>query len=53
MKYAVEMGSCVIIYIRSFIKIGSGFLNFWGRGADTQTDRETIALAHFRKGAKN
>jgi hypothetical protein len=24
MKYAVELGSCVIIYRRSLIKIGSG-----------------------------
>jgi hypothetical protein len=24
MKYAVEMGSCAMIYISSFIRIGSG-----------------------------
>jgi hypothetical protein len=27
MKYAVEMGSGVMIYIPSFIKIGLGYLN--------------------------
>jgi hypothetical protein len=31
MKYAVEMGSGVIIYIPSFIKIGSGIQKLiWG-----------------------
>jgi hypothetical protein len=27
MKYSVEMGSCAMIYIPSFIKIGSGIQN--------------------------
>jgi hypothetical protein len=35
MKYAVEMGSCAVIYIPSFIKIGPGVQKLI-RG-DTQT----------------
>jgi hypothetical protein len=35
MKYAVEMGSGVMIYIPSFIKIGSRMVRF----TDTQTAR--------------
>jgi hypothetical protein len=35
MKYAVEMSSGVMIYIPSFIKIGSGIGNLVG--GDTQT----------------
>jgi hypothetical protein len=35
MKYAVEMGSGAMIYIPSFIKIGSAIQNLMGR--DTQT----------------
>jgi hypothetical protein len=33
MKYAVEMGSDALMYIPSFIKIGSGIqkLIWWGR----------------------
>jgi hypothetical protein len=38
MKYAVEMGSGVMIYIPSFIKIGSGIQKFIGGYTDTQTD---------------
>jgi hypothetical protein len=38
MKYAVEMGSGAMIYIPSFIKIGSGFQKLIVR--DSQTDRE-------------
>jgi hypothetical protein len=38
MKYAVEMSSGVMIYIPSFIKIGSGFQKLIGRYTDTQTD---------------
>jgi hypothetical protein len=37
MKYAVEMGSGAMIYIPSFIKIGSGIQKFIG---DTQTHRQ-------------
>jgi hypothetical protein len=38
MKYAVEMGSGSIIYIPSFIKIGSGIQRLMGGGyAATQT----------------
>jgi hypothetical protein len=35
MKYAVEMGSSVMIYIPSFIKIGSGIKELIG-GIHTQ-----------------
>jgi hypothetical protein len=38
MKYAVEMGSGAMIYIPSFIKIGSGFQKLTER--DTQTQRQ-------------
>jgi hypothetical protein len=43
MKYAVEMGSCAMIYsyIQSFIKIGSGIQKLIG--GDTQTHRQDIA----------
>jgi hypothetical protein len=37
MKYAVEMGSGAMIYIASFIKIGSGIQKLRGAGF---TDRE-------------
>jgi hypothetical protein len=37
MKYAVEMGSGVMIYMPSFIKTVSGVQKF--RGGDTQTER--------------
>jgi hypothetical protein len=39
MKYAIEMGSGVMIYIRSFMKIGSGNQKIMG-GGDTQTLRK-------------
>jgi hypothetical protein len=32
MKYAVEMGSGSMIYIPSFIEIGSGIQKLFGRG---------------------
>jgi hypothetical protein len=38
MKYAVEMSSGVMIYIPSFIKIGSAFQKLIGGYTDTQTD---------------
>jgi hypothetical protein len=38
MKYAVEMGSGSMIYIPSFLKIGSGIQKLIGGGfTDTQT----------------
>jgi hypothetical protein len=40
MNHAVEMGSVAMIYIPSFIKIGSGIQNLIGEGGgftDTQT----------------
>jgi hypothetical protein len=42
MKYAVEMGSSVMIYIPSFIKIGSGIQEFI-RGIYRHTDSEVIS----------
>jgi hypothetical protein len=39
MKYAVEMGSGAMIYIPSFIKIGSGIQKLLG--GDTNTDTQT------------
>jgi hypothetical protein len=48
MKYAVEMGSGYIIYIPSFIKIGSGIKKLiWG--IHRHTDSIKVALAYFRK----
>jgi hypothetical protein len=38
MKYAVEMGSGVMIYIPSFTKIGSGIHKLIGGYTDTHTD---------------
>jgi hypothetical protein len=38
MKYAVEMGSGAMIYIPSFIKIGSGIQKLIG--GDSQTQRQ-------------
>jgi hypothetical protein len=34
MKYAVEMGSSVVVYIPSLIKIGSGIQKFMGGGGE-------------------
>jgi hypothetical protein len=50
MKYAVEMGSGAIIYILSFIKIGSGIQKLIG-GIHRYTDNTEIAYAlfHFPK----
>jgi hypothetical protein len=38
MKYAVEMGSGAMIYIPSFIKIGSGIQKLIGGYTDTQRE---------------
>jgi hypothetical protein len=40
MKYAVEMGSGAMIYIPSFIKIGSGIQKFMVGGGYTHTHRQ-------------
>jgi hypothetical protein len=37
MNYVVEMGSCAMIYIPSFIKIGSDIQKLRGGYIDTQT----------------
>jgi hypothetical protein len=42
MNYAVEMGSGAIIYIPSFIQIGSGIQNLL-RGIHRHTDRMVIS----------
>jgi hypothetical protein len=39
MKYAIEMGSVAMIYVPSFIEIGSGIQKLGGR----YTDRMEIA----------
>jgi hypothetical protein len=39
MKYAPEMGSGAIVYIPSFIKIGSGIQKLIGGDSDIQTAR--------------
>jgi hypothetical protein len=46
MKYAVEMGSGAMIYIPSFIKIGSGIQKLTGRG-DTQRHGDRISLTYL------
>jgi hypothetical protein len=45
MNYSVEMGSRAIIYIPSFIKIGSDIEKLIG--GDTHTDREVISKGYF------
>jgi hypothetical protein len=42
MKYAVEMGSGVMIYIKSLIKIGSGIQRLMGGGIHRHTDSMVI-----------
>jgi hypothetical protein len=42
MKYAVEMGSGALIYISSFIKIGSGIQKLMG-GIHIQTHSKMIS----------
>jgi hypothetical protein len=43
MKYADEIDSGAMIYIPSFIQIGSSIQILWGGEADTQTDSMEIA----------
>jgi hypothetical protein len=40
MKYAVEMGSGVMMYIPSFVKISSGIQKLMGRGIHRHTDTQ-------------
>jgi hypothetical protein len=50
MMQAVEMGSCTVICIPGFIKIGSDIRKLTGRG--TQTDREhgdRTSILHLSK----
>jgi hypothetical protein len=44
MKYALEMGSDVMIYIPSFIKIGSGIQNFMEGGGFTRHRDNMVIL---------
>jgi hypothetical protein len=43
MKYAVEMGSGAMMYIPSFIKIGSGIQTLIG--GDTHTDTDSMVIS--------
>jgi hypothetical protein len=48
MKYAVELGSGAMIYVPSFIKIGSGvqkLIGWWG--GDPHTHTQTATGSHF------
>jgi hypothetical protein len=44
MKYAVEMGSGAMIYMPSFIKIGSDIQTLIGNGG--YTDTQTVCRPH-------
>jgi hypothetical protein len=46
MKYGVEMSSGVMMYIPSFIKIGSGIQKFMG-GGDTQAHNNVNSSTYF------
>jgi hypothetical protein len=47
MKYAVEMGTGVMIYIPSFMKIGSGIqkLKRWDTHRDTHTHTDSKVIS--------
>jgi hypothetical protein len=50
MKYVVEMGSCVMIYISSFIKTGSGIQKLLEGGGwviHRHTDSVVTSYAYF------
>jgi hypothetical protein len=48
MKYAVEVGACVVIYIPSFMKIGSGIQKLTrGIHRHTQTECDLRSLVLF------
>jgi hypothetical protein len=49
MKYAVEMGSGAMLYIPSFIKIGSGIQKLIGGYTDIQTARSSHHFFKIRK----
>jgi hypothetical protein len=50
MKYAVEMGSGSMIYIPSFIKIGSGIQKLIGKATKTHRQHgDIISLLSFFK----
>jgi hypothetical protein len=46
MKYAVEMGSCVMMYIPSFIKTGSSIQKLIGGNSQTQTHTQRAWRLH-------
>jgi hypothetical protein len=55
MKYAVEMGSGAMIYISSFIKIGSGIQKLMGWNMQTHRqheDRISLLLLYFENKGK-
>jgi hypothetical protein len=50
MKYAIEMNSCAMIHIPSFIEIGPGIQKLIGRDTQTRTqdgDRISLFLAYL------
>jgi hypothetical protein len=47
MKYAIEMGSCVMTYIPSFIKIGSGIQKLIGEIHRHRQHGDRISLLSF------
>jgi hypothetical protein len=50
MKYAVEIGSGGLIYMRSFIKIGSGIQKLMGAGGFTDTYHDDFIRLLLGKG---
>jgi hypothetical protein len=54
MKYAVQIGSCAMIYIPGFIKIGSVFRKLKRRGlTDVQTHRQHGDLINLLSLSRN
>jgi hypothetical protein len=52
MKYSAEVGSGHMMFIPSFINIGSGIQQLLGRGGDSRTHRQhgdLISLFYFHK----
>jgi hypothetical protein len=54
MNYAVEMGSCAMVYIPSFIKIGSGIQKLMEGGGgwirrETDTQQKPTFISFFRR----
>jgi hypothetical protein len=49
MKYAIEMGSCTVIYTSSFMEIGSDILKLLGRGFTIIQHGDLISLLLYLK----